>query len=438
VHLRRGAQKFEITLGGILLMLAVQIAGVSVLAGERAAKNYVLFAIKTDLQRYLLFQTSADAWVQFDVAECVHDKQFDLQRTDIEGFRQALAKLVQQIGKADPSLQLNFRYTFDSLGSDQTKLLESAVTTICRQAGFAKVDTSMNGEGEPWNERVANFTRLADDAPATESPVDDELVRVYPVRTTLSRFLLQHSDEDCMIKLAEPIDGRFTELSPATRQSIGRLIEKLDLRQKRRLMFRCHATTAGQESLQRYFRRRDGNPSPGDSFVKQLGFQASNYTISPASVSPEGLLGKRAPDFTLDALVGGPIHLDDMIRGRVAVITFWGVACGPCRAEAPHLTAIYNQYKDKGLAVVAVNAYDESKPEVERFARANKLTHPIALMGKKVGEDKYTVTSYPVTFLVDHRGTIADYHLDFEPGDEKALAKAVARLLAEREKANAR
>ena len=202
-------------------------------------------------------------------------------------------------------------------------------------------------------------------------------------------------------------------------------------------MFSCHATTAGQESLQRYFRRRDGNPPLVDAFVKELGFQSSNFSWTPASVSPEGLLGKRAPDFTLDGLAGGPIHLGDMIRGRVAVITFWGVACSPCRAEAPHLTALYNQYKDRGLAIVAVNGYDESKEEVERFARANGLTHPIALMGKKVGEEKYTVTSYPVTFLVDHRGAIVDYHLDFERGDEKVLAKAIARLLAEREKANA-
>ena len=57
-------------------------------------------------------------------------------------------------------------------------------------------------------------------------------------------------------------------------------------------------------------------------------------------------------------------------------------------------------------------------------------------MGKTVGEEKYTVNSYPVAFLVDHRGVIVDYHLDFEQGDEKVLAKAIARLLAEREKAN--
>jgi thiol-disulfide isomerase/thioredoxin len=420
----------------ISLLLAFQVAGGWLAAAQPDPKNYILFPIKTDLQRYLLFSTSADAYAQIDVAECVREKKFVSQRIDNDVFRKSLAELVQQAGIAKPTLVLNFRYADVSLDPDQTKLMESAVTTICRQAGFAKVVTSMNGEGESWHDKVAQFTALGDDLNATESPVEDELVRVYPVRTKLSRFLLRHAEEDCFIKLREPIDGRFRELSPATRQAIAQLVAKLGLPRKRRLMFSCDTTTAGQESLQRYLGRRDGNPPLVDAFVKELGFQSSNFSWSPASVSPEGLLGKQAPDFTLDGLDGGPIHLADMIRGRVAVITFWGVACGPCRAEAPHLTALYNQYKDRGLAIVAVNAYDESKEEVERFARANGLTHPIALLGKTVGEEKYTVNSYPVTFLVDHRGVIVDYHLDFEQGDEKVLARVIARLLAEREKAN--
>ena len=110
-----------------------------------------------------------------DVAECVHEKKFVLQRIDNDVFRKSLAEVVQQAGIAKPSLVLSFRYADVSLDPDQTKLMESAVTTICRQAGFAKVDTSMNGEGEPWHERVAQFTRLGDDLDATESPLKTSL-----------------------------------------------------------------------------------------------------------------------------------------------------------------------------------------------------------------------------------------------------------------------
>jgi hypothetical protein len=50
-------------------------------------------------------------------------------------------------------------------------------------------------------------------------------------------------------------------------------------------------------------------------------------------------------------------------------------------------------------------------------------------MGGKVAGEKYTVASYPVTYLVDHTGSIVDYHLGFEAGDEELLEAAVARLL---------
>jgi hypothetical protein len=85
--------------------------------------------------------------------------------------------------------------------------------------------------------------------------------------------------------------------------------------------------------------------------------------------------------------------------------------------------------------VIAVNGYNEDKEVVAKYVHENALTHPIALMGKEVAEKKYTVASYPVTFLVDHNGVLKDYHLGFESGDEKYLFAEVARMLRERDQA---
>ena len=78
-------------------------------------------------------------------------------------------------------------------------------------------------KAKPGTTGSQSSRRSARNPDATESPVEDDLVRVYPVRTKLSRFLLHHAEEDCFIKLAEPIDGRFREFSPATRQAIAHL-----------------------------------------------------------------------------------------------------------------------------------------------------------------------------------------------------------------------
>jgi len=55
------------------------------------------------------------------------------------------------------------------------------------------------------------------------------------------------------------------------------------------------------------------------------------------------LVGQTAPDFTLESMDGAKIRLVDAVRNKVALVTFWGVACGPCRQETPHLSALYEK-----------------------------------------------------------------------------------------------
>jgi peroxiredoxin len=431
----------KIRLPVFLVFLAILFSAGSALAADPKPKNYLVCAIKTDLQRTLLFSTKAAVYLQLDVAECLDHGKFDPQRLDGEGLRRELATLAKQSGVANPRLQIAYRYAGVDMNSKESKALEEAVKAIGRQAGFVKFGTISMGEGGSWLEKVASFAKVTDDPNPTESPVVNDFVRAYPVRTRLSRLLLG-AESDCYIELRQPIDGRFKEFSPELRRAIGQGVAELNLQHKRKLAFQCTVTENGQEPLWRYFGQeaRSWHPerSAAAAFVKEIGFRSCGTGMIPMGVFPEKLLGKPAPDFTLDALAGGKIHLQEMIRGRVAVIAFWGVACGACCEEAPHLTALYKEYKDHGLAVIAVDGYNESKKVVDRFVRAKGILHPIAMMGGKVAAEKYTVASYPVTYLVDRTGLIVDYHLGFDPGDEKLLAKAITRLLAEHESAKAK
>lgn len=67
---------------------------------------------------------------------------------------------------------------------------------------------------------------------------------------------------------------------------------------------------------------------------------------------------------------------------------------------------MYEKYGSQGLAVLAVNAWDESKPQVEKFAREKKLTHRILLDGGSVARSKYEVVALPTTFWIHKDGTI--------------------------------
>ena len=80
------------------------------------------------------------------------------------------------------------------------------------------------------------------------------------------------------------------------------------------------------------------------------------------------LVGQAAPDFTLKDLNGNRVGLSDF-KGKVVVLNFWATWCGPCREEIPHMDALYQKYKDQGLAVIGINA-ERNHEKVAEFAKA--------------------------------------------------------------------
>ena len=217
--------------------------------------------------------------------------------------------------------------------------------------------------------------------------MDSELVRVFPIRTRLSRFLT--NDADCVVAIRRPIVGQESALSEEIVRVHREVRCAIAVGAQAAYVAERHDARKRAGRLSNDSTARNGNqPTEADRFARKLGFETCNVQNSPCGGAPELLVGQPAPDFTLAALEGEPIHLQDFIRGKVAIVAFWGVACGPCCREAPHLSAAFEKYKDAGFTVVAVNAYNESKETIGDFARQEKLTHPIALMGQQTAEDQ--------------------------------------------------
>jgi thiol-disulfide isomerase/thioredoxin len=207
--------------------------------------------------------------------------------------------------------------------------------------------------------------------------------------------------------------------------SMRHCLSQVRLPDHRVINLRFQTTKAGEE----FVNRNGDRLSRAEQFAKLLGFESCIVTHSPGGGAPETLLRKPAPDFSLESLDGRTIHLQDHIRGKAALVTFWGVACGPCRVEAPHLSALYEKYQGTGFTLLAVNAYDETMETVAEYVKKQSLVHPIGLQGREVARQKYSVGAYPTTFWIDREGFVIDYTIGFDPGDEAHLAATVQRLL---------
>jgi peroxiredoxin len=135
-----------------------------------------------------------------------------------------------------------------------------------------------------------------------------------------------------------------------------------------------------------------------------------------------------APDFTLNDINGKKVNLSEF-RGKVVVLNFWATWCGPCRAEMPSLNNLYNEYKDKGLVVLAVSMDTSEKP-VKSFVKELKLAFPVLMdKDKAVSFDEYAVLGLPTTFLIDKNGGVIEKIMGEKEWDSPQMKEKILKLL---------
>lgn len=154
--------------------------------------------------------------------------------------------------------------------------------------------------------------------------------------------------------------------------------------------------------------------------------QANNETVPSASivegteaeqaagsVQDYGLqVGQKAPDFTLETLSGTTLTLTDL-SGKKVLLNFWASWCGPCKDEMPHMQKVYEQYKDKGVEIVAINLTigKESSEDAQQFVDEYGLTFPVPLdIGGKV-QEAYEIFPIPTSYFIDADGIIQSKYL---------------------------
>lgn len=106
-------------------------------------------------------------------------------------------------------------------------------------------------------------------------------------------------------------------------------------------------------------------------------------------------------DFTLENLAGEEISLSDY-QGKKVFINFWATWCGNCKVEMPHIQQLSEEYKDE-VVVLAVNV-GESKELVQEYIEDNDFTFEVVLDGDSIVSQKYGVTGFPTSVLMDENG----------------------------------
>jgi len=165
-------------------------------------------------------------------------------------------------------------------------------------------------------------------------------------------------------------------------------------------------TITGLQADKTYYFRAVSADSHKNKSISDSG--QSFTTMAPIPTGPE--VGKRAPDFTVSTLDGDAVTLSSL-RGKIVMVNFWSVGCGPCMVEMPDIDEIYKTWSGPvDLKVLAINVGDHEM-YIRKAIEEKKWEMPIYIDPDRVAIKGYQIYRIPRTFFVDSSGIIRKIEL---------------------------
>lgn len=141
------------------------------------------------------------------------------------------------------------------------------------------------------------------------------------------------------------------------------------------------------------------------------------------------LTGELAPDFNLPDVDGKRYRLSEL-RGRVVLVNFWATWCPPCRREMPSLQRLWEQLKDRGVTILAIDVgEDEDTIFGFSFATGATLEFPILLDRESKVIEQWPVRALPTSFVVDRDGRLRYRAVGGREWDDPGLVEQILGLL---------
>lgn len=158
------------------------------------------------------------------------------------------------------------------------------------------------------------------------------------------------------------------------------------------------------------------------------------------------VIGKDAIPLNVETWVNGDPIATDELKGKVVLLDFWAIWCGPCIVTFPHLREWHEKYSDKGLVIVGLTKYynyewkgDAERPTrateelpheqelemLKKFAEHHKLHHRFAIQVDNSMAEFYAVTGIPHVVVIDQTGKVRMIRV----GSGAANAKDISNLL---------
>lgn len=135
-------------------------------------------------------------------------------------------------------------------------------------------------------------------------------------------------------------------------------------------------------------------------------------------------VGQSVASFNYTDINGKPLS-SDSLKGKVIVMNFWSITCGPCIMEMPELNKLVEKMKGKEVVFIAPAIYTPKEVLINSFLPKHPFDYQIVL----IEQENYSITSFPTHIIIDQNLKVTDRLTGYSPENIKRLENAISGLV---------
>ena len=152
------------------------------------------------------------------------------------------------------------------------------------------------------------------------------------------------------------------------------------------------------------------------------------------------ILGSAAPEIHVTTWINNDATTLRDLRGRVVLLEFWATWCKPCQEMFPKLRKLDEDYRERGLEVVALTRHymayrataasqEEELDLMRKVVREHALAFRVGVAEDERTQELYGATGLPMLALIDRHGVVRYAH--FGGGHDPKFNETLMKCLDE-------
>lgn len=156
------------------------------------------------------------------------------------------------------------------------------------------------------------------------------------------------------------------------------------------------------------------------------------------------LLGDIAPELPLaDQWFPGEKRSLSSLKGKVVLLDFWAMWCGPCLDAFPHLIEWHQDYSGEGLEILGITRYYGNVngmpadhvaeiAELKRFRVRERLPYDFVVGDGQAMQLMYGATGLPTAVLIDRKGVVRYIETGTSSARLEQIHEMIVKLINEK------